>query len=184
VEPLELDPHLHAQLGVQVGQRLVEEEHLGVPHDGAAHRHPLALATRELAGLALQQLLDAQDLGGVPHPFLDLGLGELPHLEAEGHVVVHAHVGVQRVILKDHGDVAVFGRQVVDDPLADGDLPGRDLLEPGDHPERGRLAAAGWPDQDDELLVPNVEVHVLDRVDFVVLLVEVFQNDLGHRLSP
>ena len=65
VQLLELDAHLHAQLGVEVGQRLVEEEHLGMADDGAAHRHPLPLAARELARLALEQLLDAQDLGGV-----------------------------------------------------------------------------------------------------------------------
>jgi hypothetical protein len=49
VQLLDLGAHLHAQLGVEVGQRLVEQEDLGVAHDGAAHRHALALAARELA---------------------------------------------------------------------------------------------------------------------------------------
>jgi hypothetical protein len=46
---LDLGPHLDAQLGVKVRQGLVEQEHLRVAHDGAAHRHPLALAARQLA---------------------------------------------------------------------------------------------------------------------------------------
>jgi hypothetical protein len=58
---------LHAQGGVQVGQRLVKQEHLGLAHDGAANGHALALAARQLLGLAVQQMLDVQDLGSVLH---------------------------------------------------------------------------------------------------------------------
>ena len=63
VQLLQLDAHLHAQLGVEVGERLVEQEHAGVAHDGAAQRHALALAAGELARLALEEVADAEDLG-------------------------------------------------------------------------------------------------------------------------
>jgi hypothetical protein len=36
--------HLDAELGVEVGEGLVEEEDLGLAHDGAAHGDALALA--------------------------------------------------------------------------------------------------------------------------------------------
>ena len=74
---LELDAHLHAQLGVEVGQRLVEQEDLGVAHDGAAQRHALALAAGELARLALEQFADAEDLGRLLHALVDLGAGRI-----------------------------------------------------------------------------------------------------------
>ena len=74
VQLLELDPHLHAQLGVEVGQRLVEQEHARVAHDGAAERHALALAAGELARLALEQLADAEDVGRLLDALADLGL--------------------------------------------------------------------------------------------------------------
>ena len=61
VQPGELDPHLHAQGGVEVGERLVEQEHLGLPDDGAADRDALALAARQLLGLAVEQLVELQD---------------------------------------------------------------------------------------------------------------------------
>ncbi len=61
VQFLDLGAHLHAQLGVEVGQRLVEEEHLRIAHDGAAHGDALALAAGELARIALEQLFEAQD---------------------------------------------------------------------------------------------------------------------------
>ena len=43
---LDFGAHLHAQLGIEVGQRLVEQEDLRIAHDGAAHVDPLALAPR------------------------------------------------------------------------------------------------------------------------------------------
>ena len=73
LQPLDLDPHLHPQLGVEVRQRLVEQKHLGVAHDRAAHCDALALPARELARLAVQQLVELQDRGGAPDPLGDLG---------------------------------------------------------------------------------------------------------------
>ena len=43
LQPLDLGAHGHPQLGVEVGQRLVEQEHLRLAHDGTTHRHALAL---------------------------------------------------------------------------------------------------------------------------------------------
>jgi hypothetical protein len=46
VQRLDLAAHRDAQLRVQVRQWLVEQEHLGIAHDRAAHRDALALAAR------------------------------------------------------------------------------------------------------------------------------------------
>ena len=48
LQPQDLGAHLAAQLGVEVGQRFVEQERVGLPDDGPAHRDPLALAAGEL----------------------------------------------------------------------------------------------------------------------------------------
>ena len=60
VQLLDLGAHLHAQLGVEVGERLVEEEDLRIAHDGAAHGDALALAAGELARIAVEQRLQAR----------------------------------------------------------------------------------------------------------------------------
>ena len=125
MQPLELDAHLHAQLGVEVGERLVEQEHPRVAHDRAAERDALALPAGELARPAREQRLDAEDLGRLAHALLDLVAAELAHLQAERHVVVHAHVRIERVVLEHHGDVAVHRRQVVHHPAVDADVAAR-----------------------------------------------------------
>ncbi len=60
----EFDAGARAQAGVEVGERLVEQEGLGVADDGAADGDALALAAGELAGLAIDQVLELQRLRG------------------------------------------------------------------------------------------------------------------------
>ena len=72
---LDLGAHLDPELGVEVRERLVEEEDLGVAHQGPAHGDALALAARELAGLPVQQVLHLQELRHVRDGALALGLG-------------------------------------------------------------------------------------------------------------
>ena len=133
--------------------------------------------------LAVEEALEAQDLGRLLHPPVDLGLARLAQLQAEGEVVVDRHVRVERVALEDHGDVAVLGRHVVDDPVADEELAVADLLQAGDAAQRGGLAAAGGADQDRELAVADLEVQVVDGDDILAVpLVHVIEGDGRHRL--
>ena len=68
VQALDLDAQLGAQLGVEVGQRLVEQEHAGVAHQRPADGDALALAAGELRRPAVEQLGDLQHLRGRVRP--------------------------------------------------------------------------------------------------------------------
>jgi hypothetical protein len=94
----------------------------------------------------------------------DLGLGDAGDLEGEAHVVGDRHVRVERVVLEDHGDVAVLGGQVGDVAVTDpGCLPLVDFLEAGEHAQRGGLSRTGGTDEDEELAVLDVDVQLLHR---------------------
>jgi hypothetical protein len=180
-EARELGAQLHAQLRVQVRQRLVHQEHLRLTDDRAAHRHALALATREGARLALQELLEAEDPGRVLNATVDLVLRHLLEPQPEGDVVVDRQVRVERVALEDHGDVAIARGNVVDDALADSHDSLRHFLEAGDHAQGGRLAAAGRADEHHELPVGNAEVEVRDGSRAVgVDLGDLVEANAGH----
>ena len=204
----ELGTHLVTKLGIQVGQRLVHQEDLGVTHDGAADGDALALAARERLRLAVEVLGDTQDLGSGANLAVDLVFGDLLELKRKRHVLVHRHVGVQSVALEHHGDVAVLGRHVVDALAVDEHVARGNVLQAGDHAHRRGLTAARGTNENDELLVVNGEVEVLysehailGNLEVVLLLLglllfakeallfglvvgihllNMFENDLGH----
>jgi hypothetical protein len=162
VKLADLRPHGDPQFGIQVGERLVEQKHLGLAHDGPAHRHALTLPARKLLGPAVQQVVDAEDVGRLLNPPVDLVLGELAHFQPEAQVLAHAHMGIEGVVLKHHGDVPVLGPHIVDEPVADVDLSGAHRIEPGNHPQCRGFAASGGPDQNGEFLVLDFDGQAVD----------------------
>ena len=177
----DLGAHLHAKLRVEVRERLVHEEDLGLAHDRAPHRHTLALAAGQLARLPVEMVDEADDARRLLDPSPGFRLRHLPHPQREPDVLRNRHVWVERVVLEDHRNVARARRQVVHDALADPDLAVRDLLETRDHAQRGRLSAAGRADEHDELAVVDIEVEVGDgTVAVTVGLGHVVEGDCGH----
>jgi hypothetical protein len=97
----------------------------------------------------------------------------------------HGHVRVQGVALEHHGDVAVLRRGIVDHLAADPQLAVGDVLQPGDHVERGGLPAARRPDQDHELAVGDIQADLVDRQRPVrESLGHVVESDFSHCVAP
>ena len=138
----DLDAGGHAQGGVEIGKRLVEQEDLGVAHDGAADGHALALAAGERLGQAVEILLQLQDRCGLPHALVDLGLFQARDAHAEGHVFIDRHMRIERIGLEHHGNATLRRRHAVHQRAADAQFARRDLLQPGDRAQQGGLAAA------------------------------------------
>jgi hypothetical protein len=185
VELGDLGAHLDAHFGVEVGEGFVEEEDLRLAHDGAAHGHTLALAAGKGLGFAFEILFDAENGRSFHHTLVDFGFGVFAQLQAEGHVVVNRHVGIERVVLEDHRDVTILGWNVVHAFVADEDVTLGDFLQPGDHAQGGGLAAAGGADEDDKFAVFDFEVEVGDGGDVLsfvagVDFVDVFKGDFCH----
>ena len=75
----QLNPRLDTELGIEIGEGLVEQEELGLSHDRPRQRHPLLLAARELARLALQQLIDPDAGSRIRHRLVHLALRGADH---------------------------------------------------------------------------------------------------------
>ena len=84
--------------------------------------------------------------------------------QRERHVVAHGHVRVERVVLEHHGNVALFGRHLVDKFVTDVDVTRRDFFQPGDHAQQGGFAAAGRTHQHTELTIGDVDADTFDDV--------------------
>ena len=180
MDPRDLGAGLDAQLGVEVRERFVHQEDRRLAHDRPAERDALPLAAGQLFRLAIEKLVEAEDRGCGGDPLLDVGLGDLPQLQAERHVVADRHVRVERIALEHHRDIAILRRDVVDDALADPERAVADLLEAGDHPEAGRLAATGRSDEHHEFAICDFEVEIVDREDVTIFLGDMVERNGRH----
>ena len=164
-----LRPHLIPQLGVQIAQGFVHQEHGGIPHDGAANGHPLALAAGEGLGFPSQILCNAQNLRRLHHPLVDFFLIHLTQPQGESHVFIHRDVGIESVVLEHHGDIPILGLHVVHQAVADIQLSAGDILQARHHPQGGGFSAARRADEYDEFLVFNFQIKIVDHFHAIVI---------------
>lgn len=92
LEVCQLAAHVLAQAGVEVRQRLVEQQQVGLDDDGAGKRHALLLAARQLCRLAPAISLQPHGRQRALHPGFALGPRHPAHGQAEGDVLGHRHV--------------------------------------------------------------------------------------------
>ena len=182
VQLLDFGTHLGTQFCVQVAERFVEQEHLGVAHDGPAHRHPLALTAGQMPGVTVQVFVQSQNFGGPAHPIPDFGPGNFPQLQTERHVVAHLHVGIERVALEHHCDVPIPRRQIVDHPAPDSNLARGHVFQTRDHPQQGRFTAAGRTHQNDKRSVVDVDVDAADDIGSAKRLANAGNSNSSHRV--
>ena len=178
---------LQTQARVEVRQRLVEQEHARRFDQGARDRHALLLAAGHLAGLALEQLFDLDELRRGEHLFLHGLLAQLrlaaQILQREEDVLAHGQMRIEGIILENQTDAALFGRQCGHIVFAEEDLARCRRFKPADEIERGALAAAGGTEQADELPVRDLEGHVVYGDDLALILFVEAGKFLGEVLQ-
>ena len=176
----DLVPGFFPQLGVQVGQRLVEQQQVGFDDHGPGEGHPLLLTTGQLRHGTLFQTGQSHQVERSRDAVRSLGRRHLPGAQAEGHVLEDGHVGEKGVVLKHHPGVPPVGGHVGDVLVVKEHGTGSGKDKPGDHAENGRLAASARPEQTEELAVGHGQADALhDRV-VIEMLGEAIEGDLGH----
>ena len=148
--------------GIERGQRLIEQEDVGLKHQRARQGDALALAAGELRGAAGFLAGEADQFQGFAHAAIDL-CGAMT-LETELHVAARGEVRKQGVILEHGADVALIRLALIDDLAVEQDVAGGGLLEAGDQAQRGGLAASGRAQQGEETAPRNGERDVTDRL--------------------
>ena len=154
LQPLQLDLHLVAQLGVEIGQRLVEQQNARLGRDGAGDRDALLLAAGELPRIARRR---SRRAGRAPSASLDAprrvsARDTLSAARPKATFSNTRQMRKQRIGLEDEADAALVRRQAGDVVAAPIRMrPWLGSIEPGDHAQDRGLAAAGRSEQRDEL---------------------------------
>ena len=132
----DLDPGLHAQGGVKVRQRLVEQNSLGV----LTMARPMATRWRCPPDSSMAAAPSAHPAPAWPRRGRSparSGLGHPRLFQRQPHIVAHAQMRVKRIALKHHGNRAGPGQVVDADPCP---VPPR----PRSHPQARRSSAKAW----------------------------------------
>ena len=125
-------------------------------------------------------MLDPQELRDLVDPLVDLAARHALALEWKADVATDVHVRIEREQLEHEADVAL-GRALERHVVAvEQNLARRWQLEPRDHPQRRRLAAAGWPQEHEELAVRDCERRLAHRDEIAEALLQVVQSYFGH----
>src|SRR5262249_15070122 len=107
---LELDAHALAQLGVEIAQRLVEQEDARLAHQAAGEGNALLLAAAQPRRRTLAEPGEAHHGERLLDAPADVGCRHAPRHEAVGDVLEHRHVRPDRVGLEHHAEAALLGR--------------------------------------------------------------------------
>ena len=134
--------HLVPQFGIKVGKRFVHQEYLGFANNSTPNRDTLALATRESLWFTFQEICDTEYLSSLIDLPVNLSFLFLAQLKRKREVLINCHVRIKRIVLENHCDIPVFGRNGVDESVINVEFTFRDLLKTCDHSERGRFSAA------------------------------------------
>ena len=109
-EARQFDAHLVAQLGVDISERIVEQQQLRAAHQGAGEGRALFLAVGERFRQMGQHMIDLQELGDPLHTLPNVGLGLFEGAERARDVVEGGEVGIEGEVLERHAQMSSLRR--------------------------------------------------------------------------
>ncbi len=160
---LQLGPHMAAQLGIEIGQRFVHQEHRRAADDRPCERDALALAARQLARIAIEQRLELDLLRRIEDGRVHLGLRQFLHLQRKPDILGHGLVRIERIGLEHHRDVAIFRQHFGDIALTDMHASRARSLQPRQDAKRRCLSRTGRSQQHKELPRLDLEIELLQH---------------------
>ncbi len=184
LQGLQFGAHALAQLGIEVGERLVEEQDRRLDHQRTGKRDTLLLPAAELRRVAVLEALQADRRQNLVDARLLSRAVECGVAETEGDVLQHRHVRPYGVVLKDHAHAPPLRRHAArrrgQHLAADRDRAGVGREETGEEAERRRLATAGGAEKRDELLLLDGDIDAAQRPEGAEVLGQSFDLDVCH----
>ena len=152
-----------AQIEVERGQRLVEQQDLRFVHERAGQGHALLLTAGELRGLARGEFGDADQFHDATHARFDFCARNFFHAQAEGDVLSHAQVREQRVALKHGVDLTLVRRHARDITACELQFARVGKIESGEQSQQRGLAATRRAEQGKEFSARHREGDGVER---------------------
>ena len=189
LDHLDFNDHFLAQLGVKVGDRLIQHDQLARGYKGAGDGHPLLLTAGQLGRHMLFIALHAHLLQRVDSAFGDLILGHLALFHRIADIVPNRQVGPHRVILEDHAYAAPLRGNI--DALIRAEyqlitninIARVRLDEAAQGTDDGGFAAARGTDDTHDLGILNAQVQVFDDLFGTIADADMLKANACHDVS-
>ena len=144
MQALEFGARVVAQLGVEIGQRFVEQQQFGAPDQRAADRAALLLAAAQRAGLARQRMRQAQHFGDLADALLDLVGGHARLAQRIGEIFEGRQMRIEREGLEHHRGVARAHGNVGDVAAVEQHPAAIGALDAGDDAQQASSCRRRW----------------------------------------
>ena len=161
LQTLDLHTHAHAQLRVQVAERLIQKKEFRLNDKRSRQCHTLSLAAGHLLRKTVCQLRQSAYREDLLHFFIDGILIYLAGAQAKRYVVIHAQVREQRVTLEYQSEISFVNRNAGHILTVQGKGAARRLNETGNHTQGRGLAAAARPQKGYQLAFFHIQVQAL-----------------------
>src|SRR5579859_6649533 len=154
--------HLFAKIGVERGERLIEQQELRTINQRASERDALLLPAAEGRGPRIGEAAHLHHAQSLFHAAGDFRFWGGLDSQAVRHVFANVQVREERIILKDGVHAALVWGKRVQALAAHPDFSGRRLLEAGDQPEQRGLARATLTQQREEFTSGNLQRNIFE----------------------
>src|SRR5699024_10280308 len=104
-----------------------------------------------------------------------------PEFESESHIIVHAHMRIECIVLEYHCDIPVFRLHIVHPFVIDVKIAVSNILESCNHAESRGFTAPRGPDEHDEFTIMYFQIEVVyDRWTLIIRLLYAIEFHFSH----
>ncbi|MNS50658.1 hypothetical protein D3C72_833120 [compost metagenome] len=171
-----------ANARIQRRQRFVQQQQAWPGHQRAGEGDALALATGQLMWIACGEVLQLHQFQYFGDAFLAVIGIDLLHAQTKGDVLLHGHVGEQRIALEHHADPAFLRAHRHDIGTIEQDFAAIHRSQAGDAAQQGGFAATGRAEQGDELTFLDFAIDIAEHRGAREAFLKMLDADIAHSL--
>ena len=184
LNPANFLSHFKAQARVEVGERLIQQEQARVLDQGAGDCDALLLTAGKLGRLAVHQHIHVNQFGDFVGALDALGLRHALRFQRETDVAHDRHVRIERVILEDEADAALFRRHGRHILIVKVNFAAADGQNTRKHVEQGAFAAAGRAEQRNQFAIFQSCAEFADGGNVSKTLCDMIENNAHRSYLP
>ena len=184
MQAADFEAHFLPQIGIEVRERFIQQQHGGLHHNGAGQRHTLLLAAGKLGRVAPRQVAHFHHIQNLSYAALYFIAGEFAECQPKADIFRHRHIRPNGIGLENHGHAAPFRRQHGTGGgkhlAIDRNHPRIGFNKAGNHAQRCGLAAAGRAEQRQEFPFFERQINRVHNNIFAIGLCQARKGQARH----